>query len=282
VRGLLRRGRLALEGLRALRAGAAPIRRAGGAGRGPALPVLRGRGARRGGRSAALLGLRRRDAAGRRGAGRAGSPLFYPIYRGAGVSLASIEDQADGGVVSWLTLMPAAVVLGFFWNRFAAAEEGIGRARELAADRVGAEVAGAAVVAAALVKLYAFERCWSNVRGLMRGAIVRGQAIPNVGPAFAEAAQRAAVPSTLVGLDRQRLPHPTDSHPPLSQRLRALGVALEDVAAAAPARPPARSALSLLPRRRADRAGADRRAAGGRDPLSAPGSIRARQATRPR
>jgi Zn-dependent protease with chaperone function len=175
------------------------------------------------------------------------SRLFYPVYRGAGISLAAIDAEAEESVVSWLTLMPAQIVLAFFWNRFSAAEEGIGRARELAADRVGAEVTSATVAATALVKLHAFDRCWRNMRGLMRGAIVRGQPLPSIGPAFAEAARRVAVPSTLAGLDRQRLPHPTDSHPPLSQRLRALGVALEDVTAAALAVAPEPSALTLCP-----------------------------------
>jgi Zn-dependent protease with chaperone function len=172
--------------------------------------------------------------------------MFYPVYRGTAQSLAALDHATDESVVSWLTLMPAQIVLEFFYNRFAEAENRIGRRRELAADRAGAEVTSPLTAATALVKAHAFDRSWHGVRGLMRGALHRGQALPNVGLAYAEVVRRDAVPSVLEGLDEQRLAHPTDSHPPLHARLAALGLSLTDVGPAALAVSPADPAIGLI------------------------------------
>jgi Zn-dependent protease with chaperone function len=174
------------------------------------------------------------------------SRMFYPVYRGTAQSLAALDHATDESVVSWLTLMPAQIVLEFFYNRFAEAENRIGRRRELAADRAGAEVTSPLTAATALVKAHAFDRSWHGVRGLMRGALHRGQALPNVGLAYAEVVRRDAVPSVLEGLDEQRLAHPTDSHPPLHARLAALGLSLTDVGPAALAVSPADPAIGLI------------------------------------
>jgi len=45
----------------------------------------------------------------------------------------------------------------------------------------------------------------------------------NVSEFYASMVVNSATPKSLDGLDAKTIPHPTDSHPPLSVRLRALG-----------------------------------------------------------
>jgi Zn-dependent protease with chaperone function len=174
------------------------------------------------------------------------SHLFYPVYRGTAESLVAIDHATDESVLSWLTLLPAQIVLEYFFKRFAEAESKIGRARELAADRTAAAATDARTVAVALVKAHAFDGFWHDVRGVMRGAATRGQTVPNLSQAYVEIVRQAAVPSVLDGLADDRLPHPTDSHPPLGARLAALGVALDEVGGAALAVSPSDPAIALI------------------------------------
>lgn len=68
----------------------------------------------------------------------------------------------------------------------------------------------------------------------------------NASQRFAELAQEKAVPESLQGLDEQRMPHPVDSHPPLRQRLDALGYSLSQVSEAALEVTPSNSAADLF------------------------------------
>lgn len=174
------------------------------------------------------------------------SHFFYPVYAGIGASLAEMESLTEESWVSWLTMLPAQVVLEFFFWRFAAAENTIGRRRELAADAVGASATSPRTAAAALVKVHACHQFWTSVRGLMRGAFTRGQPLPNASLTYAETVRREISPAVLEGLGQDRVPHPTDSHPTLDVRLQALGFAVADVAADALDVDPPEPAVGLV------------------------------------
>jgi Zn-dependent protease with chaperone function len=174
------------------------------------------------------------------------SHFFYPVYRGVGSSLASMEAATEESWMSWFTMLPAQVVLEFFFWRFAAAEATIGRKRELAADKVGASVTSARTAATALVKVHAFDEFWTNVRGLLRGAFSSGKPVTNASLAYAELVQRGVTPALLEGLGQDRLPHPTDTHPTLDVRLHALGVTIHEVEADAMIAAPADPAIALI------------------------------------
>ena len=51
----------------------------------------------------------------------------------------------------------------------------------------------------------------------------------NAGDRFVALIRSSAGPSSFEGLDAHDIPHPTDSHPPLSQRLEALGFGVADL-----------------------------------------------------
>lgn len=174
------------------------------------------------------------------------SRKFYPIYRGTLEGLARLSVSGGEGVGN-LALLPAFTILSFFLDAFAAAENTISRERELAADKVGASIAGPRITAAALVKVYAFSGYWPLIRNEMVKALQDGKMFTNVSSTFASVVSTNAKPEALSGLDDRRLSHPTDSHPPLSTRLQNLGVSLQEVEPAALEINPTDAAIALVP-----------------------------------
>jgi Zn-dependent protease with chaperone function len=186
---------------------------------------------------------------------------FYPIYRGAIDSLNGVSEAATSinkvtayipiaafkilGLIGSLSLFPTVYMLAFFLECFAAAENTISRERELAADAVAATTAGSANIATALVKIVAFTATWSLVVSTMRDSLVAGyfdyegmrydarQFFSNISGVYAATVASHAGPAVLSGLDSKIIPHPTDTHPPLSARLAALRHRLADIQATA-------------------------------------------------
>ena len=212
-----------------------------------------------------------------KGADTAFSIHFYPIYRGAFDSLQGVSEAAQGiaeftqyipfaafeliGYLGSLTLLPSVYMLSFFLDCFAGAENKISRDREIAADAVAAETAGATNIASALVKLVAFSGMWDGLTILMKDSLQRGtisvgeqqynaqQFFGNASNIFAYMVSNHADSKALEGLDSRKIPHPTDSHPPLSVRLSVLGTTLSEIAPTAlqvSPEPPASSTIDHL------------------------------------
>jgi Zn-dependent protease with chaperone function len=176
------------------------------------------------------------------------SEAFAPVYRGALESLASLRAEIEEGV-SGLPLLPAFYVLRFFLDAFDEAVARLNRARELAADRVAAAATDERVTAAALVKVHAFHRYWRRALAVLREKIARAERDLNAAVYFARAAADNRGSAWMrKDLDEEEPPHPTDSHPPLSRRLQALGLAIQDVAGEAFAVEPAEPASGLFER----------------------------------
>jgi Zn-dependent protease with chaperone function len=173
------------------------------------------------------------------------SQEFYPIYRGTINSLVYLRETATG----WRSIaaMPAVGILTYFLECFSLAETRIGRERELAADKVGADITSPSTAAAALVKIHAFSPAWGSIHQATIEALREGKAFANVSEAFADMAAKGAAPEVLADIAGRRLTHPTDSHPPLGVRLESLKVNLADVADAALAVNPPNPAIDLIP-----------------------------------
>ena len=182
---------------------------------------------------------------------------FYPIYKGAGDALRGVSGTADKivgtaahipiaafkllGVAGSLSLYPAIYMMRFFLDCFAEAESAVSRSRELAADAVAAETAGASNIASALVKIVSFSGIWTQVEAAMKESLRQGFFVSgdehvdpraffsNASEVFAATASSRAHLADLSELDRQLMWHPFDSHPPLSVRLIALKQSLEVV-----------------------------------------------------
>ena len=166
---------------------------------------------------------------------------FYPIYRGAFDSLHAVAQAASHSERGAIALIPAIYMLAFFLECFAGAENRISREREIAADAVAAGTVGAAHIATALAKIVAFTGMWDSLTAVMQESLQKGsitfageeydaqQFFSNASTVFAYMVANNAEPKALEGLDAKTIPHPTDSHPPLSTRLGALKRSLADV-----------------------------------------------------
>jgi hypothetical protein len=64
--------------------------------------------------------------------------------------------------------------------------------------------------------------------------------------------RKAAGPSALTAAGERDIPHPTDSHPPVGQRLEALGLSSADLANAALSIDPSPAADAILQKREPD------------------------------
>ncbi len=189
-----------------------------------------------------------------RGEDTAFSLRFYPIYRGAVESLNGVSEAVTQindftryipinaikliGIMGSLTLLPSVFMISYFLECFSGAESAVSRDREIAADAVAAKTSGSANIATALVKLHAYTGMWDQLSVVMRDGLSVGhvnvgderydapQFFSNVSELYAMTVAQCAEPRSLDGLDAKTIPHPTDSHPPLSIRLDALGQSL--------------------------------------------------------
>lgn len=157
---------------------------------------------------------------------------FYPIYAGAGKALDSLQRGSDG-LWERITLFPAMAILSLFFDRFEVVENTIGRERELEADKAGASVASPMAIALSLLKVGAYAPIWGELQNQLADVAIRGGSLPNASKEFVRQSMvRAASrpPKVSEVIEDEPLPHPTDTHPPTAERIKALGLKLEDVA----------------------------------------------------
>jgi Zn-dependent protease with chaperone function len=166
-----------------------------------------------------------------------------PFRTGVSRALERLSWQARG--MRRLAIAPAATLLGFF---LVAVDEGEtpGAGREARADQAAVSVAGADALASALVKVHAFAPAWEAVVDAMAFAVHSRTQYVNASALFHEIVSSNAGPERLRGLGPQEQGHPTDRHPPLTQRLAAIGVDPARLAAAALVIAPASPAIGLV------------------------------------
>lgn len=173
------------------------------------------------------------------------SRRFYPVYRGTTEAIASLN-AAGGEGLHALALIPAMAVLGYFLRCFSLAEHRLGRERELAADKVGAEVTDGSTMATALVKVHAFTAYWGTLQEAVVATLKQGNIFVNASKTYAETCVQNSGPSVLQGIADRHLSHPTDTHPSLEARLKNLQTTLQEVTAAALNLPPADCAVEYV------------------------------------
>jgi Zn-dependent protease with chaperone function len=150
---------------------------------------------------------------------------FAPVYIGLLSALHSLAGARHWG--ARFAAMPAIALLAFMLEVFSRNESQIRRDRELEADRAAAEVASVEAFGLALIKVAAFAPLWGlyqreNIERLKRGLVIK-----NVSAAFAEYIRNSLDSENLAArigeILRTRIAHPTDSHPPIAERLAAIG-----------------------------------------------------------
>jgi Zn-dependent protease with chaperone function/uncharacterized tellurite resistance protein B-like protein len=173
---------------------------------------------------------------------------FAPVYAGLGSSLQAVAAADDEGAMG-LAKLPARALLGYVHGLFHESEAGVSRDRELAADQSGAKVGSALALASALCKICVYSELWGKVQKQNVAALADGQVTRNLSRAFADCArydvEAASADKLLAEVLDVRVAHPTDSHPPVSQRLAALQISVDEVRSAGLS-VPARPAIELL------------------------------------
>ena len=139
---------------------------------------------------------------------------FAPIYHRASSSLIAAHSVDRSGKT-------APGIPEYFMSSFHEAVRYWSRLRELAADQIGAKVAGAEAIASSLLRIAALSPRVNEALQICRrgGAEAKGGVLSQLGRLIAESG--TADPNVDMG-DQQ--PHPFDSHPPTRQRIAAVGV----------------------------------------------------------
>ena len=150
------------------------------------------------------------------------SRKFYPVYRGTSESLSRLIAHSQTQSAQGIASVPAALMMSYFLESFSAAENKIGRDRELKADNMAATATSSHVIATALLKLAAYSPVWSAVEHHIIETLKNGKQLVNVSSFFAVAVNDYSTQVSFDGLADSSLSHPTDTHPPLGVRLSAL------------------------------------------------------------
>ncbi len=169
------------------------------------------------------------------------SKAIAPMYAAANEALGTLFAATRD--LSGLVMIPAAMLLGALFGTLTAGVAEVGRKREFEADAAGAAAVSAEALGIALLKLRATSSSWDDtVAGAIR-TIASGGPIPNLAADYAGRARAAA--AATAGQEHP-IPHPFDTHPPIEQRLLALGLPALNAAGAAPTLSPDDPANALL------------------------------------
>lgn len=160
------------------------------------------------------------------------SSRFYPVYRGATGALFSLGFGAKSkkrNIGVFLASLPAIQILGYFLDTFSTIEREISRQREIEADKVGAALGGKKNLAVALVKIHAFTPNWAGMNDLIIKQLSEGLSVGNMSALFSQVVSEKANKDALKGLAEAHMIHPTDTHPPLVDRLSSLSMSMGHV-----------------------------------------------------
>jgi Zn-dependent protease with chaperone function len=176
---------------------------------------------------------------------------FYPIYRRGLSTLEAVAGTAQSAGWGGWALLPAVWLLSFYLESFSAAEAEISRQRELAADAIGARISGTRDFGVALMKVIRYEEVWEQVYNDLLNGKSDKECVMLPGELFQRLAEKRILDvnreDELRKLQNERLEHPTDSHPPLQERLAALGLAAADLYEASSDVRPGRPAVAVIP-----------------------------------
>lgn len=163
-----------------------------------------------------------------RGADTVYSLKFAPVYAGLAAMLDRTSFDEGERLHHGLAKLPARAMLSFMMNMFAMNERAISRRRELIADQAGAEVASPRALATALIKVGLYAEVWDHVAAENIDRLNRGKATRNLSSLLESRVRydidHADVAKIIKKVAKRSIPHPTDTHPPVGRRLKALGV----------------------------------------------------------
>jgi Zn-dependent protease with chaperone function/uncharacterized tellurite resistance protein B-like protein len=167
-----------------------------------------------------------------RGQDTAYSMRFAPVYAGLGKALGAIATDEDDGA-SGLAKLPAIALLSHMYEIFATNEAKISRDREHKADEAGAEAGSPLALSTALIKVSLYSSLWDHARKQNIERLNQGKIANNLSVVFQDTAkydvEHENIEEIMKSTLGQSISHPTDSHPPVSKRLKELGIRAEEI-----------------------------------------------------
>lgn len=152
---------------------------------------------------------------------------FFPIYRGTNESLAALQSTSEG--IAALAMLPATILVNKFLHAFDELVSEVSRERELRADNMGASVTSPKALALALIKVHIAGVLWSSIYKGIQEAGNEGKIAENLSEFFVRCYDDTEKTSLAINLSQFSTSHPTDSHPPLKDRLDNLGFYIAEI-----------------------------------------------------
>ena len=159
------------------------------------------------------------------------SSKFSPVYANLGKSLENLANTTS--LYSAIAKLPAIFVLTAMYDSFATNIASISREREFEADKVGCQASTKEGMVYSLAKVVTYSNLWEqtkieNIKRLNNGKIsenlsevFRESALYNIGKRDINETIKEVLPSIIQ--------HPTDSHPPISERYQNLDFDIENL-----------------------------------------------------
>ena len=152
------------------------------------------------------------------------SKKFYPIYSITAHSIARLEAQES------VILYPISAMLNIFLEGFEYTEKEISRDRELAADKKSVSMADNPTNAAtALLKVQAYAPIMDTLMDKNCEEIKQGRSFTNLSSIYEDVSKEMTKEDLVSHFNNSVEKHPTDTHPPMAERLAALNIKQEDV-----------------------------------------------------
>ncbi|HAU0790194.1 TPA: M48 family metalloprotease [Legionella pneumophila] len=172
---------------------------------------------------------------------------FAPVYAGLGKALGTLAPVDDD---HGLTTLPAIAMLTYMYESFASNVAKISRVREHKADEAGVEAGSAMALSTALIKLSLYSSLWNHAIHQNIERLNLGKVTQNLSIVFQDMAkydvEHESIEQIMELTLKQSISHPTDSHPPVSKRLEALGINSEKITKEMLLPPPENVAINLL------------------------------------
>jgi Zn-dependent protease with chaperone function len=165
-----------------------------------------------------------------RGADTVYSLKFAPTYSRLSHALWVLSQGSENA--SDLARIPAVAALSAYLTRFAKSERTVGRQREILADQAGASVAHPKALATALLKVAIFSQNWNWLTNQHISELTEGRTYTKLATSFTDVSDLAADvnwPDIRGSVAADVQSHPIDTHPTFAERVRALGLEIEEL-----------------------------------------------------
>lgn len=150
---------------------------------------------------------------------------FAPVYRRIATALHALRNEE--GELRHLGSAPADALLRYLLETFGRNERAISRLREFEADRIGVAASSADALGLSLAKVAVYAALWEKVRRDNVERLNAGKISRNLSRVYADSARfdvgNQLIDKILNAVLEAQISHPTDSHPALAERYRAIG-----------------------------------------------------------